>query len=378
MKGKTFRHYAEQYIEDKSPGWTERSRLNIEDWLRLHVYSVKTDNGVCFGDLPIEMIDTRAVLAVLRRIWTTKTPTARNVRWVIEAVIDFASAIDNLDLNNPARWRGRLKAILASPSAIHQVESRRSLHYSKAPECITVVREHSGVAAAALEFDIHAPVRITVAVSAEWSEFHPKVTPDGGVEFPDRKWSIPQAKMKARKKIRYPGGKFPLALTDPMIEILKRMWPLRRDGNKHVFPGRKPGAHVTRIAVYELLRMCTGEEITVHGFRSTVMDWTDERTICEDWVKKMLLGHSVGDQTEQAYRRSDLLEKRTILQEAWSEYLTTGEDLRYDIGAIFLENNEARTALPIVRSRRRPTPARDRRSTAPRRRVSPARTKKTI
>lgn len=165
------------------------------------------------------------------------------------------------------------------------------------------------------------------------------------MEFPDRKWSIPQAKMKARKKIRYPNGTFDLALTDPMIEILKRMWAVRE--SDYVFAGWGTGRHITVVGVRFEMRHLTGGKITLHGFRATVATWADDRIVCDEpWVKKMLLGHSVGSQTEQAYRRSDLIERRSILQEMWSQYLTTGRDLVHDIGAIYQERHNALSARP--------------------------------
>jgi hypothetical protein len=37
----------------------------------------------------------------------------------------------------------------------------------------------------------------------------------------------------------------------------------------------------------------------------------------------MALAHAIGDKTEEAYRRGELLRKRTALMEAWGRYLTT-------------------------------------------------------
>jgi hypothetical protein len=37
----------------------------------------------------------------------------------------------------------------------------------------------------------------------------------------------------------------------------------------------------------------------------------------------MAMGHTVGDETEAAYFRSDLFEKRRRLMEAWADYCAT-------------------------------------------------------
>jgi integrase len=62
--------------------------------------------------------------------------------------------------------------------------------------------------------------------------------------------------------------------------------------------------------------------ITVHGFRSTFRDWCSEaagnsfaREVCEH-----ALAHSLPNKVEAAYRRGDLLDKRVLLMQAWSDY----------------------------------------------------------
>lgn len=64
------------------------------------------------------------------------------------------------------------------------------------------------------------------------------------------------------------------------------------------------------------------DDVTVHGFRSTFRDWCSEaegnnfsREVCEH-----ALAHRLPDKVEAAYRRGDLLDKRIILMQAWSDY----------------------------------------------------------
>ena len=60
--------------------------------------------------------------------------------------------------------------------------------------------------------------------------------------------------------------------------------------------------------------------VTVHGFRSSFMDWAHEQTSFPKTVVDMALAHKVSDKVEAAYRRGDLFEKRRKLMEAWSRY----------------------------------------------------------
>ena len=66
---------------------------------------------------------------------------------------------------------------------------------------------------------------------------------------------------------------------------------------------------------------------TVHGFRSSFRDWAGNVSNFPREITETALAHVIGDKAEQAYRRSDALEKRRKLMEAWAAYCeprTTG------------------------------------------------------
>ena len=65
-----------------------------------------------------------------------------------------------------------------------------------------------------------------------------------------------------------------------------------------------------------------GKKITVHGFRSTMRDYVAEQTDIDRDVAEMILAHTVGNTVEKAYRRGDLLEKRRMAMQIWSDYAT--------------------------------------------------------
>jgi len=69
-----------------------------------------------------------------------------------------------------------------------------------------------------------------------------------------------------------------------------------------------------------LMRRMKIKGASVHGFRSTFRDWAGDETTFPREVAEAALAHKVGNDVEQAYRRSDALEKRRLLMEAWSRY----------------------------------------------------------
>jgi integrase len=58
-----------------------------------------------------------------------------------------------------------------------------------------------------------------------------------------------------------------------------------------------------------------------HGFRSTFRDWAAELTNYPDEIRKAASGHTVGDAVQQAYQRTDLLEKRKRMMTDWANFL---------------------------------------------------------
>ena len=56
-----------------------------------------------------------------------------------------------------------------------------------------------------------------------------------------------------------------------------------------------------------------------HGFRSTFRDWAGETRPEGREVVEAALAHTIKDKAEAAYARSDLLEKRRPLMDAWAE-----------------------------------------------------------
>ena len=115
--------------------------------------------------------------------------------------------------------------------------------------------------------------------------------------------------MKAKREHRVP-------LTSQALKILNEMAAIRF--NDYVFPSNKKG--LSNMAMLTLLRRMERAEITVHGFRSTFRDWAAESTAYPSEVVEMALAHTIKNQVEAAYRRGDLLEKRSSLMEAWAKY----------------------------------------------------------
>ena len=102
----------------------------------------------------------------------------------------------------------------------------------------------------------------------------------------------------------------------------------REHGNPFVFIGSKAGASLPPAALNKFLKAQGHKDVTVHGFRSTFMDWAHETTGYPKVVIDMALAHTIGDKVEASYRRGDLFAKRerlmaglvTLLRRARQQY----------------------------------------------------------
>jgi integrase len=59
---------------------------------------------------------------------------------------------------------------------------------------------------------------------------------------------------------------------------------------------------------------------TAHGFRSSFRDWGSENGYSRDLAERAL-AHTIQNQAEAAYHRTDLLEQRRPMMEAWSQHV---------------------------------------------------------
>jgi integrase len=289
----TFDQCRDAFVAAKQAGW--RNVKHASQWRN----TLTTYVTPVFGKVPIGAIDTALVTKVLQPLWTRKPETARRVRGRIEAILDWAKACGYRDGENPARFRGHLKHLLADIPEVRRVKHHAALPYAGIAEFIADLRERPGIAAKALEFTILTAARTGEVIGAQWDEINLKA----------RVWTVPADRMKGSREHRVP-------LTDAAIAVLEQMREVRQ--NEFMFPGDRR-AMMSNMAMDMLLRRM-GRDVTVHGFRSTFKDWASERTNFPNEVSEAALAHAVGDKVEAAYRRGDMFEKRRRLMEAWAEF----------------------------------------------------------
>lgn len=293
----TFGDFADALVDEIEAGF--RNEKHRAQWrMTLKSYAAP------LRDLPVDAIDTDAVLGVLRPIWLSKNETASRVRGRIERVLDAARARGLRSGENPARWRGHLNTLLPPAPKLARGH-HAAMPYPDVPALMARLRAIESDAARALEFCILTATRTSETLNAEWDE----------IDLKENVWTIPGERMKAGRPHRVP-------LAAAAIRLLRAQDAVRR--SKYVFAGQAHDRPLSGMAMAMTLRRLGHVDATVHGFRSSFRDWCAEQTQFARETAEEALAHIVGDTTERAYRRGDALEKRRVLMGQWAAFVTSG------------------------------------------------------
>jgi integrase len=270
---------------------------------------------------PVHEITTMDVAAVLRPVWRAKPEVARKLYPAIRRVFEHArirlrDEHGILMPDNPARWDD-LKAMGFETPAKLSRGNHPSLPYNQMPAFMTDLRARDATAARALEFLILTNIRTDGVLKAAWEEF----------DIDQAVWTVPLANLKDRAH-RNEGFRVPLV--SRAVDIVRQMQDVRI--TRFVFPGQARGKPLSNMALLTLLkRMNSGDDkkwidpvrgrpITAHGFRATFRTWAEEVATFPHTVVEQAMGHQVGTKVERAYRRTDVLEKRRELMDAWAQW----------------------------------------------------------
>ena len=294
----TFAECARRFLANKRAEF--RNAKHAAQWAA----TLETYARPIIGNMPVDQVELRHIESILSPIWTTKTETAKRLRGRIEATLDWATVTGHRSGDNPARWKGNLDAVLASPNKVARKQHFTAMPYTEVPAFLVELRQREGIAARALEFTVLTAARSGEARGATWKE----------IDMEAGTWTIPGDRMKAGREHRVP-------LTEAALAILRALPRLDDSPDSPVFFAPRGGSlsDMTLTAVLRRMKI----DVTVHGFRSSFRDWAADQTSFPREVAEQALAHTLQG-VEAAYRRSDLFQKRRRLMDAWANYCAPG------------------------------------------------------
>lgn len=294
----TFEEIAQQVHIGRLPTW--KNAKHGQQWLNtLRDYAFPK-----IGRMPVDSIGQPEVLMCLSPIWTEKPETAKRLAQRIKTVLDVARSKGFREGENPVT---AIKDGRVLPKVAKKVVHHKAMHWQEVPAFYADLRTRNAMAAKALMLTCLTGSRTNEVLGMKWGE----------VDLEERLWTCPAERMKTGETHRVP-------LTEEMLSIIE---PLREMQSEYVFEGQKRHQPLSNMAMLMLLRRMGVEGVTVHGFRSTFRDWASEVASAPREVAEMSLSHRIGSRVEQAYARSDMLDKRRALMERWSNFVSgaTGE-----------------------------------------------------
>lgn len=312
----TFREAADQFFDKKRPEF--RSEKHASQWIA----SVQRYANPKLGRLPVDEITVSDIRRVLEPIWTTKTTTASRLRQRIEAILSWATVAGYRTGDNPARWRGNLSEVLPKPSKVQRPSHQPALRLQDAHRWWLELSKRDGMGTRALQLLTLCGSRSGEIRGMTWSEVDLSGEPT---------WHIPGTRMKSGRAHKVP-------LTPAMVKLLEGLE--RHPKSDLVFYNSKgkPLSDMTLSATMKRLHAAdlregrsgfidgqSGKPAVPHGLRSTFRDWAAERGYDRD-MAELQLAHTVGSDVERAYRRSDMLDRRRKMLEAWERFLNGHDD----------------------------------------------------
>ncbi len=295
---KTFEVVARQVFDVIGPSFKNRKhRAQWLSTLERYVFPV-------IRHKPVEQLTTADFAGALRPIWLSKPETASRVKQRCERVMTFCIA-QHWAVTNPV---SALDALLPKqPAKADRVLHHPAVPWREMPAALAPLLSSDRWSAGkdALLFLILTAARSGEVRGANWEE----------VDWQTGVWTVPAARMKAKRQHRVPLSEQALAI----VERRRELTP----GGALVFSHRGTGplSDMTLTKILRDLKISSdsaGRVATAHGFRSSFRDWASENGYARDLAERAL-AHTIKSATEAAYHRTDQLEQRVQMMQAWAD-----------------------------------------------------------
>lgn len=253
------------------------------------------------GKTPVAEIDQVDIRDVLEPIWHEKAETARKAMNRLGIVMKHAAAL-GLEVDLQAVEKAR--ALLGKSR--HRAEHIPAMPWKEVPAFYASLGDGSVT---------HLALRLLILTGARSKplRFIHESQIDGDI------WTIPGETMKGRRDAT---PDFRVPLSSHALAVIEQARRHARGG--FLFPGSRKGviSDMTMGKYMERAKL----EYRPHGFRSSLRNWIEEQTDTRYEVAEMVLAHVVGGAVERAYRRTDYLEQRREVMEAWSKFVVDSKE----------------------------------------------------
>lgn len=289
----TFAEAAKKAHQARTAGY--RNPKHVAQWIS----TLETHAFPIIGDKLVSDLTRRDVTQVLMPIWLKTPETARRVLQRIDRVLRWAVGNsyrdDRIDMSlvrdglpKHSRKRSEIRRMPAVP-------------YEQAPSFWASIP----LSRSALEVRLGLSLLILTAsrpgniATAKAEQF----------DLSEGVWTIPGSEMKGGETHRVP-------LSAAAVAIVRAALADKRSGLLFAAGDNPMSPDTLRMMMRRM-----GSLETPHGFRSTFKEWARSAGWA-DHLSEAALAHADPNEVRAAYARSDLLEDRRPMMEAWASFLT--------------------------------------------------------
>jgi len=259
------------------------------------------------GTRPVDSLRAVDFAETLRPIWLTKPESASRVRQRCDRVMNWSAAHGHI-IASPVSVIDNL--LPKQPGKRERVIHHPALPWRDIPAVFQseFVQKPPSVSRMMLELLILTATRSGEIRGMVWEE----------LDLPRAIWTVPATRMKAKAAHRVP-------LLPRAVALLGVLSDQRQDANQPLVFATRRGTPYSDMVMTKALRDANvpsdveGRVATAHGFRSSFRDWASENGYARDLAERAL-AHTIRNETEAAYHRTDLLEQRREMMLAWERY----------------------------------------------------------
>ena len=283
----TFEEYVPRALEelDRLRHWAERTLMTYQKLANIAL----RDPG--FSGRRLDEITVENVRDFLAAIWS-QYKNVHHLRGLLEMIFSLARRDGFMTIPNPAIWRGNLDAYLPLKTKEHRPDHFHAISLDALRTALRGLLAGKRRTDPAIIFLALTVCRRDEVLFMQWSE----------VDFEARTFSVPPERRKDRRPEPHV-----VPLSNQALALLAH-WKKTRSS---LICGR-------RNACDRLKQLSGDPAATLHGMRSTFRDWCAETGRDPILAEKSLM-HATGNAVQQAYQRSDLLERRRPLMQAWAD-----------------------------------------------------------
>lgn len=293
----TFRTLCEDWYKQKHSVEVTEAHA-VRNWRRLEIYTFPL-----LARRPIRSILPADVLQVLDGIVRKgNVETAHRVKTLISLVFRYAVATSRVDSDVTRDLTG----YLPNTQVKHQHALVRPDEVSQLLKDIHAYHQGHFATSAALRLSPLVFTRPGDTRQMLWEQ----------IDFDKAQWELPTTKN---------GAPLIVPLSHQAVAILKEVEPVTQHRSRYVFPNARDAKRpMSNVAIKAALdRMGYGGKMTAHGFRAMARTLLQEELKYSVHLIEMQLGHRVADMHGRAYNRTEFIDDRREMMQAWSNYLDT-------------------------------------------------------